>query len=63
VGALAGDRVPWIDEPECVGCNLCQIVCPVTGCITMAELPQSKSETWNDRVRQGRDKLPGGIHG
>src|SRR5580658_6484207 len=29
LGAIAGDRVPWVDEPECVGCNLCQIVCPV----------------------------------
>lgn len=25
----AGDRVPVIDESECVGCNLCKIVCPV----------------------------------
>ena len=39
IGALAGDRVPWIDEPECVGCNLCQLVCPVPGCITMEEAP------------------------
>jgi dihydropyrimidine dehydrogenase (NAD+) subunit PreA len=63
LGAIAGDRVPWIDEPECVGCNLCQIVCPVPGCITMAETPNGAPETWNDRVRQGRDKVPGGIHG
>jgi dihydropyrimidine dehydrogenase (NAD+) subunit PreA len=62
IGALAGDRVPWIDEPECVGCNLCQLVCPVPGCITMVEMPGGKKETWNDRVAQGRDKLPGGIH-
>jgi dihydropyrimidine dehydrogenase (NAD+) subunit PreA len=63
LGAIAGDRVPWVDEPECVGCNLCQIVCPVPGCITMAEIPNGKPETWNDRVREGRDKVPGGIHG
>jgi dihydropyrimidine dehydrogenase (NAD+) subunit PreA len=63
LGAIAGDRVPWIDEPECVGCNLCQIVCPVPGCITMAEIPNGEPETWNDRVRSGRDKVPGGIHG
>ena len=62
IGAIAGDRVPWIDEPECVGCNLCQLVCPVPGCISMVEVPNGKSETWNDRVKQGRDKLPGGIH-
>jgi dihydropyrimidine dehydrogenase (NAD+) subunit PreA len=63
IGAIAGDRVPWVDGPECVGCNLCQIVCPVEGCITMAEVSEAASETWNDRVRQGRDKVPGGIHG
>ena len=24
-------------DAECVGCNLCQLVCPVDGCITMVE--------------------------
>ncbi|MGH7280870.1 MAG: NAD-dependent dihydropyrimidine dehydrogenase subunit PreA [Polyangiaceae bacterium] len=62
VGKLAGNRVPWVDEPECVGCNLCQLVCPVDDCITMVELPEDKPETWNDRVAAGRDKQPGGIH-
>jgi dihydropyrimidine dehydrogenase (NAD+) subunit PreA len=62
IGKHAGDRVPWVDEPECVGCNLCQLVCPVSGCITMQEVPGGKPETWNDRVKEGRDKLPGGIH-
>jgi dihydropyrimidine dehydrogenase (NAD+) subunit PreA len=62
IGKLAGDRVPWIDEPECVGCNLCQMVCPVPGCITMQESRTGAKETWNDRVAQGRDKVPGGIH-
>jgi dihydropyrimidine dehydrogenase (NAD+) subunit PreA len=62
LGALAGDRVPWVDEPECVGCNLCALVCPVDDCITMVETSQSQApETWNDRVAQGRDKVPGGI--
>jgi hypothetical protein len=29
----------------------------------MVEVPSGKpQETWNDRVREGRDKLPGGIH-
>jgi dihydropyrimidine dehydrogenase (NAD+) subunit PreA len=32
-------RVPVVDESECVGCNLCQIVCPVPGCITMVQVP------------------------
>ncbi len=26
-----------IKEEECVGCNLCQFICPVTNCITMVE--------------------------
>jgi dihydropyrimidine dehydrogenase (NAD+) subunit PreA len=62
IGAIAGDRVPWVDEPECVGCNLCQLACPVPGCITMEEIPGAKTETWNDRVREGRNRVPGGIH-
>lgn len=62
IGAVAGDRVPWIDVPECVGCNLCQLVCPVPGCIEMVEVETGRHETWNDRVAEGRTKLPGGIH-
>ncbi|MBI2390356.1 MAG: NAD-dependent dihydropyrimidine dehydrogenase subunit PreA [Deltaproteobacteria bacterium] len=63
VGLIAGERLPWIDEPECVGCNLCQLVCPVPGCITMKEVEgEAPHETWNDRTRDGRTKLPGGIH-
>jgi dihydropyrimidine dehydrogenase (NAD+) subunit PreA len=49
-----GKRVPRVLEEECVGCNLCQLVCPVEGCITMVErdtgLPR---ESWNDRVAKG----------
>jgi dihydropyrimidine dehydrogenase (NAD+) subunit PreA len=30
-------RVPWVDETECVGCNLCSLICPVLGCIKMVE--------------------------
>ena len=55
-------RVPWVDEPECVGCNLCQLVCPVPGCITMEEVPNGPPDTWNDRVASGRGKVAGGIH-
>jgi len=63
VGLIAGERVPWIDDPECVGCNLCQLVCPVPGCISMVEVESGNPhETWNDRTRDGRTKLPGGIH-
>lgn len=59
----AAVRVPVVDEHECVGCNLCAIVCPVPGCITMEEVPSGAGEdTWNDRVATGRDKVPGGIY-
>jgi dihydropyrimidine dehydrogenase (NAD+) subunit PreA len=55
-------RVPWVDETECVGCNLCQLVCPVEGCITMVERRRApESETWNDRIARGTDHVPGGL--
>ncbi|MDY7227199.1 NAD-dependent dihydropyrimidine dehydrogenase subunit PreA [Hyalangium rubrum] len=57
-----GARVPFVDNDECVGCNLCQLVCPVPDCISMVELPSGKpSETWNDRVAKGTDFVPGGL--
>ncbi|MFH0777117.1 MAG: NAD-dependent dihydropyrimidine dehydrogenase subunit PreA [Candidatus Eisenbacteria bacterium] len=34
-------RVPWVDETQCVGCNLCSLVCPVKNCITMKEVSLS----------------------
>jgi len=30
-------KAPWVDDIECIGCNLCELVCPVAGCITMIE--------------------------
>jgi len=48
------DHVPFVDEAECIGCNLCMLVCPVTDCITMEEVPGSKGrESWNERVAKG----------
>ena len=56
-------RVPVVDEHECIGCNLCAIVCPVEGCITMEEVPApGGKETWNDRIAAGRDHVPGGLN-
>ncbi len=33
-----GSTMPVVDDDECVGCRLCEHVCPVDGCITMAEV-------------------------
>jgi dihydropyrimidine dehydrogenase (NAD+) subunit PreA len=44
-------RIPRIDEDECVGCNLCWLVCPVEGCITMEQIDTGKpKETWAQRA-------------
>ncbi len=43
------DYVPYVDEDECVGCNLCQLICPVPGCITMEERDSHRaSRTWKE---------------
>ena len=43
-------RIPRVDETECVGCNLCSLVCPVEGCITMVEVDTGLApETWDER--------------
>ena len=40
-------RVPRVDETECVGCNLCALVCPVEDCITMQQIDNGKPfESW-----------------
>jgi dihydropyrimidine dehydrogenase (NAD+) subunit PreA len=56
--------VPIVDESECVGCNLCQIVCPVPGCITMAEVENGfRAATWNEHVTEGAKLRPKkGVH-
>ena len=55
-------RVPVIDEAECIGCNLCKLVCPVPDCITMETITHDKGpKTWNDRIAEGSHKVPGGL--
>jgi len=47
-------RIPRVDEEECVGCNLCWLVCPVVGCITMARVDSgAHPETWAERAAKG----------
>ncbi|HEY9139999.1 MAG TPA: NAD-dependent dihydropyrimidine dehydrogenase subunit PreA [Bryobacteraceae bacterium] len=50
--ADAPKRIPKVDEAECVGCNLCWLVCPVPGCITMEQVDSGKApESWEQRTR------------
>ncbi|HML17404.1 MAG TPA: NAD-dependent dihydropyrimidine dehydrogenase subunit PreA [Bryobacteraceae bacterium] len=44
-------RVPVVDEDECVGCNLCWLVCPVENCITMTKIENGlPAESWEQRT-------------
>jgi dihydropyrimidine dehydrogenase (NAD+) subunit PreA len=44
-------HVPRIMEEECVGCNLCALVCPVHGCITMEEIKTGQPPmSWNQKT-------------
>jgi dihydropyrimidine dehydrogenase (NAD+) subunit PreA len=45
-------RIPRVDETECVGCNLCSLVCPVTDCITMEERSTGlPPQSWDERTK------------
>ncbi len=45
------ERIPIVDEAECVGCNLCMLVCPVEGCIRMERVDTGRpKETWEQRA-------------
>jgi dihydropyrimidine dehydrogenase (NAD+) subunit PreA len=44
-------RIPHVDEHECVGCNLCWLVCPVENCIDMVRVDNGVNpESWAQRV-------------
>ena len=65
IAASAGRKthVVWVDESECIGCNLCSHVCPVDGCITMKDVTGDRPfESWNDRIAKGTAHVPGGLH-
>jgi len=45
-----GHAILQVREEDCVGCNLCSIVCPVDGAIDMVELKSDLPPmTWNER--------------
>ena len=49
--ATALARIPRVDETECVGCNLCSLVCPVEDCITMEQIDLGlPRESWEERT-------------
>jgi dihydropyrimidine dehydrogenase (NAD+) subunit PreA len=38
-----------VNEETCVGCNMCSLVCPVDGCISMKEVDSGRPPmSWND---------------
>jgi len=50
-GITPPERIPHVDEDKCVGCNLCWLVCPVPGCITMDKVETGRPfQSWEQRT-------------
>jgi dihydropyrimidine dehydrogenase (NAD+) subunit PreA len=50
-GKTPPERIPRVDEQECVGCNLCWLVCPVERCITTEKIDSGRpSQSWEQRT-------------
>jgi dihydropyrimidine dehydrogenase (NAD+) subunit PreA len=48
-----GKTQPTVREPDCVGCRLCFLVCPVEGCISMVRKDDgSEAVSWNELMKQ-----------
>ena len=49
--AVPRNRIPRVDEAECVGCNLCWLVCPVENCIEMVRIDSGAApQSWAERT-------------
>jgi dihydropyrimidine dehydrogenase (NAD+) subunit PreA len=57
---VPGKPIPQVREADCVGCNLCSLVCPVDDCITMVSLeaagPKMSWSQYQERMAKGEMK-------
>jgi len=50
--ATPAKRIPTVDEHECVGCNLCWLVCPVENCISMVRVDKGDHpQSWAEKAK------------
>ncbi len=63
----SSSRIPFVIEEDCVGCNLCSLVCPVEGCIEMREVKTPHEplswEQYTDRGQKGYHPVYKRMHG
>ena len=50
---MSPTRVFKVMDDECVGCNLCVDVCPVSDCITMVPMAAGQTDPRTGRVVSG----------